>query len=89
MLAELKHRAQINGDVASAARALEAAVDDELLATNPANRFRGLPKIVAPEMRIATPEDVAETVAFLASQNSSFITGSHYMVDGGLTASLI
>ena len=39
--------------------------------------------------RLATPEDVAETVAFLASQNSSFITGSHYMVDGGLTASLI
>lgn len=39
--------------------------------------------------RLATPEDVAETVAFLASQNSSFLTGSHYMVDGGLTASLI
>ncbi|MUL48603.1 SDR family oxidoreductase [Mycobacterium sp. CBMA293] len=39
--------------------------------------------------RLAAPEDVAETVAFLASQNSSFITGSHYMVDGGLTASLI
>lgn len=39
--------------------------------------------------RLATPEDVAETVAFLASQNSSFITGAHYMVDGGLTASLL
>ena len=39
--------------------------------------------------RLATPEDVAETVAFLASQNASFITGAHYMVDGGLTASLI
>lgn len=38
--------------------------------------------------RFGTPVDVAETVAFLASDDARFITGSHYMVDGGLTANL-
>ena len=38
--------------------------------------------------RFGTPDDVAETVAFLASEDARFITGSHYLVDGGLTANL-
>jgi NAD(P)-dependent dehydrogenase (short-subunit alcohol dehydrogenase family) len=36
--------------------------------------------------RIATPEEVAESVAFLASDAASFITGTALAVDGGLTA---
>lgn len=36
--------------------------------------------------RIGTPEEVAQLVYFLASDNSSFITGSLYLIDGGLTA---
>ena len=35
--------------------------------------------------RIATPEEIAKTVAFLASDESSFLTGSSLVVDGGLT----
>lgn len=38
--------------------------------------------------RFGTPEEVAETVAFLASEDARFITGAHYLVDGGLTANL-
>lgn len=38
--------------------------------------------------RFGTPGDVAEMVAFLASADAKFITGSHYLVDGGLTANL-
>ena len=38
--------------------------------------------------RFGTPDDVAEVVAFLASEDARFITGSHYLVDGGLTANL-
>lgn len=36
--------------------------------------------------RIAEPEEVAEVVFFLASDASSFCTGSLFPVDGGLTA---
>ncbi|HSB75561.1 MAG TPA: SDR family oxidoreductase [Terriglobales bacterium] len=35
--------------------------------------------------RRGLPADVAEAVAFLASDSSSFITGTHLVVDGGLT----
>ena len=38
--------------------------------------------------RFGTPEEVAETVAFLACADARFVTGAHYLVDGGMTASL-
>ena len=36
--------------------------------------------------RFGTPEDVAQAVLFLASDESSFVTGSELIVDGGWTA---
>lgn len=39
-----------------------------------------------PMGRMAQPEDVARLAAFLLSNDSSFITGSYYLIDGGLTA---
>lgn len=35
--------------------------------------------------RLATPEDIADVVAFLASESSRWITGQHIVVDGGAT----
>ncbi|MBB4685769.1 SDR family NAD(P)-dependent oxidoreductase [Amycolatopsis jiangsuensis] len=39
--------------------------------------------------RLGTPEDIAEVAAFLASDRASWVTGSHYVLDGGLSASLV
>jgi meso-butanediol dehydrogenase/(S,S)-butanediol dehydrogenase/diacetyl reductase len=38
--------------------------------------------------RIGTPEEVAELVAFLASDRAAFCTGGDYLVDGGLLAGI-
>lgn len=46
-----------------------------------------LAKLLAniPMKKLGTPEDVAGIVAFLASDDARYVTGSTYFVDGGLT----
>src|SRR3954451_6552834 len=36
--------------------------------------------------RLGTPEEIAEAIAYLASDAASFVTGSVVVIDGGLTA---
>ncbi len=38
--------------------------------------------------RVAKAEEVAEVIAFLASDKASFVTGSEYKIDGGLLSAL-
>jgi NAD(P)-dependent dehydrogenase (short-subunit alcohol dehydrogenase family) len=73
-----------------------ASVDTPMLRWA-ANLFRGdksVEETVAewgkmhPLGRVATVEEVAEVIAFLASEKASFVTGGEYKVDGGLLAML-
>jgi NAD(P)-dependent dehydrogenase (short-subunit alcohol dehydrogenase family) len=38
--------------------------------------------------RVAKPREVAEVIAFLASERASFVTGSEYKIDGGMLSAL-
>ena len=39
---------------------------------------------MVPANRLGTGDDIANAVLFLASEEASFITGTHLVVDGGL-----
>jgi 3alpha(or 20beta)-hydroxysteroid dehydrogenase len=41
-----------------------------------------------PNGRMATADDVAKLVLYLASDDSAYSTGSEFVVDGGMTARL-
>jgi NAD(P)-dependent dehydrogenase (short-subunit alcohol dehydrogenase family) len=59
----------------------------ELFAKDPERAQRRL--IHVPVGRFAEPEELAAAVAFLASDDASFITGSTFLVDGGISAAYV
>ena len=44
---------------------------------------------MSPTGRLGTPQDIASAVEFLAGPNSTFITGTDLLVDGGVVASVL
>ncbi|WP_155372137.1 3-oxoacyl-ACP reductase [Catellatospora vulcania] len=59
----------------------------ELFAKDPERAARRL--VHVPMGRFAEPAEIAAAVAFLASDDSSFITASQFVVDGGITGAYV
>ena len=69
------------------ARPVNTPLLQELFAKDPNAWARRLVHI--PLGRFAEPEELAAAVAFLASDDSSFITGSTFLVDGGISSAYV
>jgi NAD(P)-dependent dehydrogenase (short-subunit alcohol dehydrogenase family) len=59
----------------------------ELFAKDPEKAARRL--VHVPMGRFAEPEEMASAVVFLASDESSFITASNFLVDGGISGAYV
>ncbi len=60
-------------------------IDTEMLADIPEKKAKAI-KDTIPLRRLGTVKEVASLAVYLASQDSAYITGQTFVIDGGLTA---
>lgn len=49
-------------------------------------QMAGAIKNKIPVKRFGAPSDIAKLISFISSDNASFITGSEYVIDGGISS---
>lgn len=76
----VKHQVRVNAVLPGTTRSPMVTT----LMENPSLRAEFLAKI--PMARAADPEEIASVIAFLASDEASFVTGAAWYADGGQTA---
>ncbi len=81
-LENAKHKIRVNCVCPGAINTRVAQV----LGKDRAEEFRRVMGQAHPIGRLGEPEEIANTVTFLASDEASFITGAQIVVDGGITA---
>ena len=63
-----------------------SAVDIDGATRDQANQvIGGIAATAQPIQRAGSPDDIAAAVAYLASDDAAFVTGTHIVVDGGMT----
>jgi len=61
-------------------------IDTPILASVKGTEFESVMTSATPLGRLGRPEEIAAGVAYLASDDASYVTGSELYIDGGYTA---